>query len=186
MQLKKQSAHSNHLLVAHLYQRHASALFMFLCRQVPTREDAEDVLLEVFQAAIESEALASLDEGKQRSWLWSVAQNKAADHYRRAQHRPNIARGLGEAAELLFDDESSSPEVMALRQEMFAELRTYISSLPELQQEILRLRFARGLKCNEIGQELHKSHAAIRAMLSRTLNQLRNIYKQSREDHSNG
>lgn len=186
MQFKKLPAHSNHLLVAHLYQSYASALFMFLCRQVPTREDAEDVLLEVFQTAIESEVLASLDERKQRTWLWSVAHNKATDHYRRIKSRPVFSREPGDLTDLLFDDESSAPEVVALRQEMFAELRTHISTLPELQQEILRLRFAQGFNCNEIAQKLHKSHAAIRTMLSRTLNHLRDIYQQNREDQSNG
>jgi len=182
MQFQKQLAQSNHTLVAHLYQRHASAILTFLCRQVPTREDAEDVLLEVFQAAIESETLLRLDESKQRTWLWTVAHNKATDHYRRTRHRPVFSTGLEEVAEVLADDYAFAPESAALRQETYAELRTHISSLPELQQEILRLRFAHGLKCGEIAQKLNKSNAAIRTMLSRSLNLLRDSYKQGRED----
>lgn len=186
MQSKKQLATPNHALVAHLYQRHAPAILMFLCRQVPTREDAEDMLLEVFQAAIESETLPRLDESKQRTWLWTVAHNKATDHYRRIRRRPTFSMGLEEVEEVLSDDETSAPEVVALRQETYAELRAHVSSLPELQQEILRLRFARGLKCSEIAQQLNKSNSAIRTMLSRSLNLLRDIYRQGREDQSNG
>ncbi|HEU5374174.1 MAG TPA: sigma-70 family RNA polymerase sigma factor [Ktedonobacteraceae bacterium] len=186
MQSKKQLAMPNHTLVAHLYRSHASAILMFLCRQVPTREDAEDVLLEVFQAALESETLPRLDESKQRTWLWTVAHNKATDHYRRTRHRPTFSIGLEEIEEALSNDDTSAPEMVALRQETYAELRAYVSSLPELQQEILRLRFAHGLKCGEIAQRLNKSHAAIRTMLSRSLNLLRAIYKQGREDQSNG
>jgi RNA polymerase sigma-70 factor (ECF subfamily) len=182
MQFKKQLVPSNHALVAQLYQRHAPAILMFLCRQVPNREDAEDVLLEVFQAAIESETLPKLDESKHRTWLWTVAHNKAADYYRRTRHRPAFALGLEEAADILEDDESSAPEIAALRQETYAELRSHVSSLSEIQQEILRLRFAHGLKCNEIAQQLNKSHTAIRAMLSRALNLLRDSYQQARED----
>ncbi|HEY0756906.1 MAG TPA: sigma-70 family RNA polymerase sigma factor [Ktedonobacteraceae bacterium] len=182
MQFKKQLVRSNHALVAQLYQRHAPAMLMFLCRQVPSREDAEDVLLEVFQAAVESETLPRLDESKQHTWLWTVARNKATDHYRHTRHRPIFSMGLEEIAEVLDDDDASAPEVAALRQEMYAELRTHISSLPEIQQEILRLRFARGLKCSEIAQRLNKSNGAIRTMLSRSLNLLRSIYKQGRED----
>ncbi|HEY7415833.1 MAG TPA: sigma-70 family RNA polymerase sigma factor, partial [Ktedonobacteraceae bacterium] len=165
MQLKKQPAQSNHTLVARLYQSHASAIFMFLCRQLPAREDAEDVLLEIFQAAVESETLSSLDENKQRSWLWTVARNKAVDHYRRTQHGPGFSERLEEVEEILSADETSSPEIVTLRQEMYAELRTSVASLPEVQQEILRLRFVHSLKCSEIAQRLHKSHAAIRTML---------------------
>ena len=182
MQFKKQLVPSNHALVAQLYQRHAPAILMFLCRHVPNREDAEDVLLEVFQAAIESETLPILDESKHRTWLWTVAHNKAADHYRRTRRRPVSSFGLEEAESVLEEDESSAPEIMALRQETYAELRSRISSLSENQQEILRLRFARGLNCSEIAQQLNKSHAAIRTMLSRALNLLRDSYQQTRED----
>lgn len=182
MQSEKHLAKFNHSLVAHLYQRYAPALLMSICRQVPTREDAEDLLLEVFQAAVESETLTRLDESKQRAWLWTVAHNKATDHYRRTRRRPISSMGLEEVKEALPDDDSSAPEVVALRQEAYAELRTYVSSLPELQQEILRLRFAHGLKCSEIAQRLDKSDAAIRTMLSRSLNLLRDIYRQRRED----
>lgn len=186
MQFKKQLAASSHTLVAHLYQNHAPALLMFLCRQLPTREDAEDVLLEVFQAAIESETLPRLDTSKQRTWLWTVAHNKATDHYRRTRHSPIFSMGLEEAEEVLSTDDASAPELVALRQETYSELRAHVLSLPELQQEILRLRFARGLKCSEIAQQLNKSNSAIRTMLSRSLNFLRNTYQQGREDQSNG
>jgi RNA polymerase sigma factor (sigma-70 family) len=182
MQFKKQLVQSNHALVAHLYQRHAPAILTFLCRQVPTREDAEDVLLEVFQAAVESETLPKLDESKQRTWLWTVAHNKATDHHRRIRRRPVFSVGLEEIEEVLSADDTSAPEVVALRQEMYAELRTHVASLPELQQEILRLRFAHGFKCSAIAQRLNKSNAAIRTMLSRSLNLLRDSYQQGRED----
>ncbi len=186
MQSKKHLVPSNHTLVAQLYQRYASAILMSLCRQVPTREDAEDVLLEVFQAAIESEILPKLDEDKQRAWLWRTAHNKATDHYRRRHRRPSSSMEMAEITELLSDDDSSAPEVVALRQEVYAELRTHVASLPELQQEILHLRFAYGLNCSEIAVRLGKSHAAIRTMLSRSLNLLRAIYRQQREDQTHG
>jgi RNA polymerase sigma-70 factor (ECF subfamily) len=186
MQSKKHFVTSNHSLVAHLYQRYAPALLMYICRQVPTREDAEDVLLEVFQAAVESETLTKLDEGKQRSWLWTVAHNKATDHYRHARRRPVSSASLEEVEDILYEDDFYTPESVAVRLETYAELRTLVLSLPELQQEVLRLRFAHGLKCSEIAQRMNKNSTAIRIMLSRTLNLLRDIYKQRREDTSNG
>lgn len=181
MQLQKSRVSFNHALIAQLYQRYAPAILQFLCRQLPGREDAEDVLLEVFQAAVESDILPTLDEHKQRAWLWTVAQNKASDYYRRTRHRRVFSLGLEEAEEMA-DDELFAPENAALRQETYAELRAHVSSLPELQQEILRLRFAHGLKCSEIARQLNKSSAAIRTMLSRSLNFLRDAYQQGRED----
>ncbi len=186
MSSEKHLATFNHSLVADLYQRYAPTLLMYICRQVPLREDAEDILLEVFQAAAESEILSSLDESRQRSWLWTVAHNKATDHHRRLRRRPLHSTTLEEVEGNLYDDESYAPESVALRQEAHAELRMHLSSLPALQQEILRLRFAHGLKSSEIAQRLNKSNAAIRVMLSRSLNLLRAIYKQRQEDKFHG
>lgn len=183
MQSEKSLAPSRHALVAQLYQQYAPTLLLFIRRQIPDREDAEDVLLEVFQAAVESDVLPTLDASKHHAWLWTVAQRKATDFYRRKRYRPVFAAGLEEIEESLVEDDASGPEIAALRQETYAELRAHVASLPELQQNILRLRFAHGLKCGEIAQRLNKSHTAIRVMLSRSLNLLRDSYQQRGEDH---
>lgn len=183
MQSEKAPVQFRHALVAQLYQQYASALLLFLRRRIPGREDAEDVLLEVFQAAVESNVLFNLDASKHHAWLWTVAQRKVTDYYRRKQSRPAFAADLEEIEESLLEDEAFTPEVSALRQETYTELRAHVASLPELQQNILRLRFAHGLTCSEIAQRLNKSHAAIRVMLSRSLNLLRDSYQQRGEDH---
>jgi RNA polymerase sigma-70 factor (ECF subfamily) len=185
MQPEKSPAGSNYSLIADLYQRYGPALLMYICRQVPHREDAEDVLLEVFQAAVESETLASLDESKHRAWLWTVARRKVTDHYRRLHYRP-LSSALEESEDALSEDDRLAPEAVAVRRETYAELRTHVSSLPELQQEILRLRFAYGLRCSEIARRLNRSSSAVRVMLSRSLNLLRDLYQYRKEDQING
>jgi RNA polymerase sigma-70 factor (ECF subfamily) len=65
---------------------------------------------------------------------------------------------------------------MAVQQENHNELWKHISTLPENQQEVLRLRFMYGLTSKEIAQRLKKSDAAIRGLLSRAINVLRTMY----------
>jgi RNA polymerase sigma factor (sigma-70 family) len=91
-----------------------------------------------------------------------------------------------EVEETLYEDDFHAPESCVLRQEAYAELRVYVSSLPELQQKILRLRFAYGFTCKEIAQHLNKSSVAVRVMLSRSLNLLRDHYQQHKERRSDG
>jgi len=52
----------NGRLAAELYQRYAPGLFAYLRQQTHSREDAEDVLVDIFLAALEYEPLAELDE----------------------------------------------------------------------------------------------------------------------------
>jgi len=180
MQLPRSVSISEDTAIAELYQRHVYTLLSYIRRSVPMREDAEDVLLEVFMAAFERNALAGLSEGEQLAWLRRVAHNKCVDAYRASHCRPFLS--LETVTESLYDDENQLPEQIALHSEELALLRTHLTKLPEQQQQILRLRFGQGLRCTEIARKLNKSESAVRMTLSRTLNLLRRTY--STEENS--
>lgn len=61
-------------LTSSLYQQYAQALFTYLRLHLPLREDAEDILVDIFVAAMENSAFQGLAPGQQRQWLWRVAQ----------------------------------------------------------------------------------------------------------------
>jgi RNA polymerase sigma factor (sigma-70 family) len=159
-----------------LFHRHAAAIFAFLCQRTASQEDAEDLLLDVFVAALEHGRFSELSEGEQQKWLWRVARNKTIDHYRRSTSRPALA--LEDVAETLYCDEELSPEQVTLRQEEYVQLRMTLESLPAAQQEALRLRFGDNLRCAEIASVMGKREGAVRMLLSRALNFLRAIYEQ--------
>jgi RNA polymerase sigma factor (sigma-70 family) len=167
---------NNGLSAAKLYTSYAPTILAYIRSHTPSREDAEDVLVEVFLAALGNEMLTRLDEKEQLVWLWRVTRNKLIDHYRRSTHHQSIA--LESVTETIYEDEIHSPESVTLRQEEYSHLQAHIQSLPALQQEVLRLRFTHGLCCAEIASKLGKREGAVRVMLSRTLNMLRTNYKQ--------
>jgi RNA polymerase sigma factor (sigma-70 family) len=181
--LLKHSSQADRSLIAALYQRHAPSILTFIRRHIPSREDAEDVLLEVFLAALESEKLGAFNEGEQLAWLRRVAYNKCIDHYR--QNRTSIV-SLEQAMETVFNDEQQAPEQISLRNEEHARLHMSLPALPEAKQHILRLRFAHDLSSPEIARLLNSNEGAIRTMLSRTLNLLRGLYENSDEEHHHG
>ncbi len=164
---------SDDSLIAALYQAHAHRLLAYARRHTATREDAEDIVLEVFVAALESNVLLLRSEGEQSAWLWRVLYNKVADYSRHRMRR--TAAPLEEVATVSIDD-AQAPDQVALRTEEYAELRVCLESMPEAQQEILWLRFALGLRCTEIAQRLHKRDGTVRMLLSRSLNLLRAMY----------
>ncbi len=172
----------NDATFAEFYQRHAHALLTFIRRYASAREDAEDVLLEVFLAALENEALAKLSESEQLAWLRRVAHNKCVDLHRRTQRRQAIS--LDSVAELLYEDDALAPEQVALLSEEHALLRRCLADLPVQQQTVLRLRFGNGLRGVEIARRLNKSESAVRMLLSRALNLLRGIYAQQAQGGS--
>lgn len=179
MQPQRCSPVAHDAAFAELYQRHVYALLKTIRSHVSTREDAEDVLLEVFLAAFERNALAGLGEGEQLAWLQRVARNKCVDLYRRTQRRSTLS--LETVAEALYDDEERAPERFVLQSEEYARLHAHLVQLPEQQQQILRLRFAHDMRCAEIARRLNKSESAIRMRLSRTLNFLRQVYERGEQ-----
>lgn len=165
--------------VALLYKKYAPAMLAYVRMRVASQEDAEDLVVEVFLAAIENTMFASLTEKSQQLWLWRVTRNKVIDAYRRAKIRQGVA--LDSVAESLFEDETIGPEYSALQQEDYTNLYAHLQNLPAPQQEILRLRFGMGLSCGEIAARLGKQENAVRVTLSRSLNVLRTIYRRGEE-----
>jgi RNA polymerase sigma-70 factor (ECF subfamily) len=152
--------------------------------RIPSEEDAEDLIVEVFMAALENAKFAALSEKEKQLWLWRVTRNKVIDTYRRAKTRQNVT--LEHVADGLFEDEMASPEYVALRQETYLDLYAHLQNLPPLQQQILRMRFGQDLSCREIATTLGKQENAVRVTLSRSLNLLRKIYRQRKEEQESG
>lgn len=159
-----------------LYQRHAQRLTTYVYGRVGSREDAEDIVLEVFLTTLNQPMLASWSSEKQLAWLQRVAYYKSIDQHRHAAHRPAIP--LEEVETALLTGDEQNPEYLALRNEEDMLLHERLSQLPEHYQIVLQLRFVAGLHCPEIASRLQKSEGAIRMILSRALNILREIYAE--------
>lgn len=175
---QKQAAEDGPLAL--LYRKHAQAILSYLDRRVSIKEDAEDLLLEVFLAALENQVWATLADNQQLAWLRRVARNKLVDQYRQKARHP--VTPLQELHEALDEDEQSMPESQALRQEAQGMLRRKVAALPKLYQETLRLRFGYGLHTKDIALHLKKTDTAVRIMLSRALNQLRHSYDHEQKE----
>ncbi len=162
--------------VAKLYQHYAPTILSYIRKHVTCPEDAEDVLLDVFLAALEHHVVfLRLEERQQLAWLRRAAHNKFIDYHRRTYRRPAIS--LEMTTEALYDDEEHTPERVALRHEEHALLRERLAFLPDQQQEVLRLRFGADMRCIDIARSLDRREGTVRAWLSRSLNFLRTIYE---------
>jgi RNA polymerase sigma-70 factor (ECF subfamily) len=161
-------------LVDRLYQQHAPAIFAFFRQHTATREDAEDLLLEVFLTALEQETLAELAERHQVAWLWRVARNKAIDKYRRTARRSTL--NLEQVMAQLYEDETHSPEESALRREDDRRLKALLASLSSAQRDVVWMRFAHDLQSTEIAEVLGMKQSTVRVLLMRAMRVLRTVY----------
>jgi RNA polymerase sigma-70 factor (ECF subfamily) len=172
----------DHAQLAQLYQRHAPQILNYVSRQISSEQDAEDILTEVFVAALESASFASLTVHEQQAWLWRVAHNKVIDVYRRAKRIP-----IALINDEFIEDPMISPEQMSIQLEEDTQLAMQIKLLSPLQQQVLYLRFGENLRCAQIASRVGKRESSIRSLLSRTFNLLRRHYHDREEgDHHHG
>ncbi|MBA2393405.1 MAG: sigma-70 family RNA polymerase sigma factor [Ktedonobacteraceae bacterium] len=164
-----------------LYDRFASTILTYLLTQVAHAQDAEDLLLDVFVAALSDTTLDTLSPERQLAWLRRVARNKVIDRYR---HNSRIALFPLEQAQAK-EDASLTPEQFTEQQEGLRTLHQALARLSPLQQEVLQLRYTQELRLAEIGTILDRSEGAVRKLLARTLRQLHQIYTKIEQGECN-
>jgi RNA polymerase sigma factor (sigma-70 family) len=157
-----------------LYDRFASTILAYLSQLVSNRHDAEDLLVEVFIAACTTQEIATLPAERQLAWLRRVARNKAVDYYRHTARMPLLS------VEQVPDREAEglTLEQYVERQEIDQHLAYAFEQLSALQQELLRLRYGRGLRLTQIAELWQSPEGTVRKQLARTLLRLRQIYEQ--------
>jgi RNA polymerase sigma-70 factor (ECF subfamily) len=158
-----------------LYTRFSVNILAYLCQQVASQQDAEDLLVEVFMAAHNQLSLSTLSEERQLAWLRRVARNKVIDRYRHAARL--ILLPLEHVIET--EDGALSPEQRAVQQENYRRLYSALERLSPAQQQLIHLRYGNGLRLVAIADMLEKPEGSVRKMLARTLRQLRAIYEKT-------
>jgi RNA polymerase sigma factor (sigma-70 family) len=176
MEDKRNGLRDNTHPAMHLYKQQAPAILAFLYKQTASWEDAEDILVEIFTVSLEQRYFSTLNETEQLKWLWKVAHNKVADHFRRFKRHPDLPLDL-EIIEAVYEDNNLTPEQSFLRKEEYSDLHAMLRTLPETQQTLLKLRFGHDLSSAQIGLVLNKTEGTVRVLLSRTLKHLRDIYQ---------
>ncbi len=143
-----------------LCTRYQSRLLSFCRHMLASREDAEDVLQEVFAAAFNA-VLADEREINVRPWLYRIARNRSLNHLRRT-----AAIGV-DSMDVHFAEGGISTGDKVLRRESFQELIADVHELPETQRTALLLREIDALSYDQIAQAMETTIPSVKSLLVR-------------------
>jgi RNA polymerase sigma factor (sigma-70 family) len=143
-----------------LFSRYQSRLLSFCRHMLSSREDAEDVLQEVFTAAFNA-VLADEREINVRPWLYRIARNRSLNHLRRAS-----AIGV-DSMDTHFADHGLSTGDRVIRRESFRQLLTDVQQLPETQRTALLLREIDALSYEQIAHAMETTVPSVKSLLVR-------------------
>ena len=143
-----------------LCARYQSRLLSFVRHMLGSREDAEDVLQEVFAAAFNA-VLADERDINVRPWLYRIARNRSLNHLRRA-----CAVGM-DSMDVHYADHGLSTGDRVLRRESFRELLADVQQLPETQRTALLLREIDALSYEHIAHAMETTVPSVKSLLVR-------------------
>src|SRR4051794_36835710 len=154
--VRRGNSHAFEALVA----RYQSRLLAFCRHMLSSKEDAEDVLQEVFAAAYNA-ILADQREINVRPWLYRIARNRSLNHLRRAQ-----AVGV-DSMDIHFSEGGLTTADKAHKREEFRLLIADVQDLPETQRTALLLREIDALSYEQISEAMETTVPSVKSLLVR-------------------
>ena len=149
---------------AELWEEFGGTLKRFIARRIRNEHDAEDLLQEVFLRAHVAFYKVE-DKGRARPWLYRIAANVVADHYRskRVAIPPVVPH---ERAEDAADLENLNGEVLPC-------LVSAIGELPDGYRSALTLADLEGRTQKEVAEELGLSLSGTKSRIQRARSKLK-------------
>lgn len=152
----------------------SSQLFGYIISKVHHKEDAEDILQEVYLKSVQN--IDSLKEGSNiNAWLYKVTSNAINDHFRKQK---------GMIQEEFKADIFAADKKWSV-QDNFCCLEPHINELPDKYRSVIKMSEFEGLKYDEIADRLSMSVSAIKSRVVRGREMLKEKFVDCCQYHVN-
>ena len=149
-----------------LFHREMPRIYNFFRYRVGDGALAEDLTSATFEKAWRARSRYRRDLAKFSTWLYAIARNVAADHFRHARREVPLDEALERPG-------GSTPEDEAIRRADFERLSTLLAGLGERERDLLALKYGAGLTNREIAKVTGLSESNIGTIVHRTIAALR-------------
>ena len=143
-----------------LFDRYRPRLLAFCRHMLGSKEDAEDVLQEVFAASYNA-IRADSREINVRPWLYRIARNRCLNHLRRP-----VSNGRDTMDDQAHGHGISTADLVSRRAD-FRHLLDDIQKLPETQRTALLLREVDALSYDQIADAMENTVPSVKSLLVR-------------------
>jgi RNA polymerase sigma-70 factor (ECF subfamily) len=148
--------HSHDHTLETVWNRMHKRLCLFICQRIPDSDDAEDILQEVFvRIHTHLDTVKSLD--RLESWIYQIARNCIADHYR---SRRRLVELVDVPVEQQFLPENA-------HERLAPSIREIVDALPEPYRQALILTEYQGLSQREMADHLGISISGAKSRVQR-------------------
>jgi len=162
-----------------LMERYQGPLFGYLCRMLPSRQDAEDVFQEAFLRVLRHAGRFEASR-RFRPWLYAIATNLVRNAHRARSYRQAVAldqpagdgeAGAGSLVDLLAG-RGEAPGAALEADEVRVAVRAAVAALPEKGREALVLYYFQGLSYAEAAEALEVPVGTVKSRIHNAMARL--------------
>ena len=169
-----------------LMRKYYGRVLNFVYRFVNNRGMAEDITQDVFVKIYKS-ASGYKPKAKFQTWVFTIAKNTAFNEYRHLNRHgysldESFANGSESYQSVLIDEQAEKPDERLKKAETVKVIREALQALPEQQRAAVILRRYQNFSYEEIAQTMGTSVKAVKSLLNRAKENLKNMLSKHFED----
>ncbi len=153
-----------------LYDRYGRQAFAVAYRMVQNPEVAEEVVQDAFLAVWRRAEQYAPARGDVRGWLLTIVRNRAVDHLRARQARPQHAGAVEDCAALAASHDTEGAALQVLEA---ATVRAAVAALPPVQRQMVELAYFAGLSYPEVATRMGAPLGTVKSRMRLALTSLR-------------
>ena len=166
--------------ITRLMQEHQESLLRFLLSHTDNREDAEDLMQDVFTSCYKAQDRFDSSKCSEVAWLFIIAKNRLKNYYR--DKKTTVSLDAMEVDQRDTKDYVGEAVHLMHCREVTAQA---IKQLDERSQKIILLRFFEEKSHDEIARILDLTTGNVRVIQSRALKQMEEYLKKYHADIRN-
>jgi RNA polymerase sigma factor (sigma-70 family) len=159
-----------------LYDAHLAEIYSFLSHLMSgDRSSCEDLTQEVWLQAISCIERFDPGKGELRDWLFGIARNRVAMHFRRLSNSSVSLAGGGIDGIEPADEGLLLPQEVMERVERGQLVRAAFTAIPQSHRHVLQQKYIDGRSVQEIAAAMKMTVKAVESLLSRARFNLRTL-----------
>lgn len=162
--------------LAELYDLYNRLLYGLIISIVKKREEAEDVLQEVFITIWERASTFNEDKGNVYSWIITLTRNKAIDRIRSKGYKTQQKASQDvDAPEFSLEGDNFDPLETTIFSDRAELVRKALTEIPDKQSEVLKIAYYSGMTQQEISDKLKIPLGTVKTRMRQGMLKLKDI-----------
>jgi RNA polymerase sigma-70 factor, ECF subfamily len=174
-QLVRSIADGSSVALGALYDRYAATVFGLALRMVRRREDAEEVVQDVFSQAWREAPRYDTGRATVAGWLVMLTRTRSIDRLRSRASRPDLESPVDMDAVTPVAGHDADPEQSAILGRDARNVREALRGLPDAQRSLVDLAYYEGLSHSEIAAQTGIPLGTVKARLRTAVTGLRGV-----------